>query len=127
MTKLHAIGYLPLFIGSMLLLFRKQYVLGATMTAISTALFVQANHLQITYYGIIVVFFMSIYFLITWIKAKDYNHILKTFALGLVAGIIGLAVNAPLLVSTYEYGKESIRGGSALTTKDSKTTATGSG
>ena len=124
-TKMHAIAYLPFFVGSILLLFRKKYLSGAILTAISTALFVQANHLQITYYGIIIIAFMSLYFLTKWIKAKDYNHILKTLGLALIAGILGLAVNAPMLVSTYEYGKESIRGGSALTTKDSKTTATG--
>jgi hypothetical protein len=68
---------------------------------------------------------MSVYFLIIWIKNKEYTHILKTLGIGLTAGIIGLAVNAPLLLSTYEYGKESIRGGSKLITKDSKTTSTG--
>jgi len=124
-TKMHAIAYLPFFIGAILLLFQKKYITGSILTAIATALFVQANHLQITYYGIIIVFFMSIYFLAIWIKAKEYNHILKTLGLAIIAGIMGLAVNAPMLVSTYEYGKESIRGGSALTTKDSKTTATG--
>jgi hypothetical protein len=125
MTKMHAIGYLPFFIGSILLLFKKKYLLGATLVAISTALFVQANHLQITYYGIIIVFFMSVYFLIQWIKAKQYKQIITSFGLALVAGALGIAVNAPMLISTYEYGKESIRGGSVLTTKDSKTTATG--
>ena len=125
MTKMHAIGYLPLFIGSVILLFKKRYLLGTLMVAISTALFVQANHLQITYYGIIIVFFLSVFYLIKWIKEKDFAHIGKTLALGLVAGALGLAVNAPMLVSTYEYGKQSIRGGSALITKDSKTTATG--
>jgi hypothetical protein len=124
-TKMHAIAYLPFFIGSILLLFQKKYITGSLLVAISTALFVQANHLQITYYGIIIVFFMSIYFLITWIKEKDYTHILKTLGLAVVAGLMGLAANAPMLISTYEYGKESIRGGSALTTKDSKTTSTG--
>jgi hypothetical protein len=124
-TKMHAIAYLPFFIASILLLFRKKYIVGTVLTGISTALFVQANHLQITYYGIIIIAFMSVYFLIIWIKAKDFNHILKTLGLGLIAGIMGLAVNAPMLISTYEYGKESIRGGSALTTKDSKTNSTG--
>lgn len=124
-TKMHAIAYLPFFIGAILLLFKKKYVTGSILTAISTALFVQANHLQITYYGIIIVAFMSIYFLIVWIKAKDYSHILKTLGFALVAGFMGIAVNAPMLISTYEYGKESIRGGSVLSTKDSKTTATG--
>lgn len=125
MTKMHAIGYLPLFIGSIILLFNKRYLLGTIMVAISTALFVQANHLQITYYGLIIVFFLTIYYLVKWILEKDFLHIGKALALAAFAGALGLAVNAPMLVSTYEYGKQSIRGGSALVTKDSKATSTG--
>jgi len=124
-TKMHAIAYLPFFVGSLLLLFKKEYSWGAVLTGISTALFVQANHLQITYYGIIIAGFISVYYLIQWIKAKEYTTIYKTLAIGAIAGILGLAVNAPILVSTYEYGKASIRGGSALITKESKTNATG--
>jgi len=124
-TKMHAIAYLPFFIGSLFILFRKQYIWGLLLTSIATALFVQANHLQITYYGIIIAVFMSLYYLITWIKEKDVKAIYTTLAAGLIAGLLGLAVNAPILVSTYEYGKASIRGGSALVTKESKTNATG--
>ena len=124
-TKMHAIAYLPFFIGSLFILFRKQYIWGILLTSISTALFVQANHLQITYYGIIIAVFMSVYYLVTWIQAKDYKAIYTTLAAGLIAALLGLAVNAPILVSTYEYGKASIRGGSALVTKESKTNATG--
>ena len=124
-TKMHAIAYLPFFIGAILLIFQKKYLWGAVLTGISTALFVGANHLQITYYGIIIVAFMSIFFLIKWIKEKEFNHILKTFAAACIGGLLGIAVNAPLLASTYEYGKESIRGGSVLVNKDSKSTATG--
>jgi hypothetical protein len=124
-TKMHAIAYLPFFIGALLLIFKKKYLWGGLLMGISTALFVGANHLQVSYYGIIIVAFMSIFFIIQWIKEKEYTHILKTFATALIAGIIGIAVNAPILISTYEYGKESIRGGSAIITKDSKTTATG--
>ena len=124
-TKMHAIAYLPFFIGALLLIFQKKYLWGGLLTGISTALFVGANHLQVSYYGIIIVAFMSIFFIIQWIKEKEYTHILKTFVTALIAGLIGIAVNAPILISTYEYGKESIRGGSAIVTKDSKTTATG--
>jgi len=124
-TKMHAIAYLPFFIGAILLIFKRKYILGGVLTALATALFVQANHLQITYYGLLIVFFMSIYHSIQWIIQKDFAHIYKTFVTALVAGMLGVAVNAPILVSTYEYGKESIRGGSLLTTKDSKTSSTG--
>ncbi len=124
-TKMHAIAYLPFFVGAILLLFQKKYIAGGILTTIATALFVQANHLQITYYGIIIIAFMSVYYLIVWIQSKQYAHIIKTLVIALVAGIMGLTVNAPILISTYEYGKASIRGGSALSNKDSKTTATG--
>lgn len=124
-TKMHAIAYLPFFIGSLFLLFKKEYLWGGLLTAISTALLVQANHLQITYYGIIIALFMSVYYLATWIKAKDFKAIYSTFIAGVIAAVLGLAVNAPILVSTYEYGKASIRGGSALITKESKTSSTG--
>jgi len=124
-TKMHSIAYLPLFIASLLVLYQKKYLLGGIFTSVATVLLIQGNHIQIDYYGVLIAIFMSVYFLIIWIKNKEYTHILKTLGIGLTAGIIGLAVNAPLLLSTYEYGKESIRGGSKLITKDSKTTSTG--
>ncbi len=124
-TKMHTIAYLPFFIGSLLVLYQKKYFLGGTLTAIATVLLIQGNHIQVDYYGVIIAIIMTLYFVIVWIKNKEYTHILKTLGIGLAAGIIGLTVNAPLLVSTYEYGKESIRGGSTLITKDSKTTSIG--
>ena len=124
-TKMHSIAYLPLFIASLLVLYQKKYLLGGILTSVATVLLIQGNHIQIDYYGVLIAIIMSVYFLIIWIKNKEYTHILKTLGIGLAAGIIGLAVNAPLLLSTYEYGKESIRGGSKLITKDSKTTSTG--
>jgi hypothetical protein len=42
-----------------------------------------------------------------------------------VGGLMGLAVNAVVLIGTAEFGKSTIRGGSALATKDSKITNTG--
>ena len=124
-TKMHAIAYLPFFIGSILLIFQKKYYLGAVFTAIATTLFVQANHLQINYYGLIIVLVMSVFYLVQWIKAKDFTHIYKTIGFSLVAGLMGLAVNAVMLIGTAEFGKSTIRGGSALATKDSKITNTG--
>jgi hypothetical protein len=124
-TKMHAIAYLPFFIGSILLIFQKKYYLGAVCTAIATTLFVQANHLQINYYGLIIVLVMSVFYLVQWIKVKDFTHIYKTIGFSLVAGLMGLAVNAVMLIGTAEFGKSTIRGGSALATKDSKITNTG--
>jgi hypothetical protein len=104
-TKMHAIAYLPFFIGSILLIFQKKYYLGAICTAIATTLFVQSNHLQINYYGLIIVLVMSVFYLVQWIKAKDFTHIYKTIGFSLVAGLMGLAVNAVMLIVNAEFGK----------------------
>ena len=74
---------------------------------------------------LIIVAFMSLFHLAKWIKEKQFSHIFKTFIAACIGGLLGVAVNTPLLASTYEYGKESIRGGSALVNKNSKSTATG--
>jgi hypothetical protein len=124
-TKMHAIAYLPFFIGSILLIFQKKYYLGAICTAIATTLFVQSNHLQINYYGLIIVLVMSVFYLVHWINAKEFTHIFKTLGFSLLGGLMGLAVNAVMLIGTAEFGKSTIRGGSALATKDSKITNTG--
>jgi hypothetical protein len=125
MTKMHAIGYLPFLIGSVLLLFKRNYIFGGILLAISTSLFVQANHLQITYYGVIIVILISFFYAIKWLKKKEYKNLLLTFTIALFAAGLGVGVNAPMLVSTYEYGKESIRGGSALQDKKSDISETG--
>ena len=113
-TKMHAIAYLPFFVGAILLLFQKKYTWGGVLTGIATALFFATNHLQINYYGLIIVAFITLYYLIIWIIKKDFTTLLKTLATALVAGAMGIAVCAPMLISTYEYGKETIRGGSKL-------------
>jgi hypothetical protein len=68
---------------------------------------------------------MSVFYLVQWIKAKDFTHIFKTVGFSLAAGLMGLAVNAVMLIGTAEFGKSTIRGGSALATKDSRITNTG--
>jgi hypothetical protein len=124
-TKMHAIAYLPFFIGAILLIFQKKYFTGVILTALATSLFVQTNHLQINYYGLIIVLGMSIFYLIQWIKEKEFTHIIKTISFSFIGGLMGLSVNAMMLFGTAEFGKSTIRGGSALATKDSKVSNTG--
>lgn len=124
-TKMMAIAYLPFLIGSILLIFRKQYWWGLALTAISASFLIQANHMQITYYGFMIVSAMSLSYLIIWIKEKDFKHIALTFGLLIIGGGAAVGYNAVNLMTTYEYAKETIRGGSVLSDKNSKTTATG--
>lgn len=113
-TEIQAMGYVPFLLGSLLLIYQGKYWWGAALTAISSFLLIATNHLQITYYGIIVAGFMSISYVIEWIKHKQYKHLVIAGALALVCGGLGIMANSTGLMTTWDFAKETMRGG-ALT------------
>lgn len=113
-TKMLAIAYIPALIGSIILLFEKKYLLGTALTALFSGLIISINHPQIVYYTFIVILCMSVVYLVNWLKQKEYLHIFKVVGLAAIAAVLGIASNAVLLGTTYEYSKESIRGGTVL-------------
>jgi hypothetical protein len=124
-TKMMAIAYLPAFIASLLLLYERKYIWGTALTALFTGLLIAANHLQVTYYGMLVAVILSISYGIRWIRAKDYRHLAKAVGLAAVAGLLGVLVNSVSLFTTYDYAKKTIRGGSELADAKGNTTKTG--
>jgi hypothetical protein len=110
-TKMWSIAYMPALLGSILLIFNGRYWIGAGLTALFTSVMLAMNHPQIDYYFFIAVAIMTLFFIVRWIRSKETAHLLKTLGFTLVAGIIGVLVNAVTIFSTYEYQKETIRGG----------------
>jgi hypothetical protein len=110
-TQVLAMAYVPALLASILLVYKKRYWIGAAATALFTGLFVAMNHLQVTYYFLIVAAFMTVFYLIEWIRAKDYKHIFKALAIVLVTGITGVASNLVILATTYDYSKATMRNG----------------
>ena len=49
-TKAHAIGYMAPLLASVLITIRGKWLAGGVLTALFTSLMLNANHLQITYY-----------------------------------------------------------------------------
>jgi hypothetical protein len=124
-TKMQAIAYMPAFIASLLLLYNKKYLWGTALTALFTGLLISANHLQITYYSVLIAVAMSIGLAIGWIKQKDYKHLFTAGGLAITAALLGILVNAVSLFSTYDYSKRTIRGGSQLGDEKGTVTKTG--
>jgi len=120
-TKMLTIAYMPALLASILLLFEKKYWTGTVLTALFTSVLISMNHPQIAYYFFITVAFMTLFFVIRWIKQKEFKHLFLTAALTLLAGGIGILTNAVNLLSTYEYQKETIRGGSTELTDTTQT------
>ncbi|MFN5361743.1 MAG: YfhO family protein [Bacteroidota bacterium] len=125
-TKMQAIAYLPAFIAALWVLYEKRsYLIGTALIAVFTALLVASNHLQITYYALILALIMSIGFGINWIRQKDFSHLSRAAGLVVVGALLGVMVNAVTLFTTYSYSKATIRGGSELAEKKGQVTKTG--
>jgi len=121
-TKAIALGYMPAVIGGVYLAFNGNRLLGAVMLTVFLTLQIYINHLQITYYTMLIILFFGIFQLYESFKKKQLPAFFKTFVL-LTAGVaLALASNITGLWTTYEYGKYSIRGKSELTlNKDNQT------
>lgn len=114
-SKLHALGFVAPVLASLVMSFNGKRVLGSLLLAIFLSLHLQANHVQITYYLLMmIVAFGAVEFIFS-LREKRIIEYLKTLAFLSAAALIAVTSNAGLLWSTYSYGKYTMRGKSELT------------
>ena len=114
-TKALTLAYAPLvFLGLFQVLFDKNKI-GYLWLLLGLALQVHANHLQMTYYTLI----MIIVIVLTWfINSYKKNEIKNSFNVIFkicFMGFLALILNAQLVLSTIEYTKQSTRGNNDVT------------
>ena len=113
-SQMMAIAYMPALLAGIILLYEKKYILGLFVTAFFATYEIAANHIQITYYTLLIIGIMTIAYIIRWIKAGAYKHMLIALSLALLGGVIGVANCAVSLLTTSEYAKYTMRGGKTL-------------
>ena len=114
-AKAHALGYIPMVLGGIILVFRKKYLLGFILTALAMALEISANHYQMTYYFMLLVLVLGLVYLIYAIKEKTLKHFFASVGILILAVVLSIAANATGLMATKEYADWSTRGKSELT------------
>ena len=114
-AKAHAIGYMPMVLAGILLVFKRNYLLGFVLTALAMAFEITASHPQMTYYLLFMVLILGVVYLIDAIKEKTLPHFVKSVLILIGAVILGVGVNATSLLATKEYASESTRSKSELT------------
>ncbi len=115
--KVMALAYVPPTIAGLVLCYRGRYLWGGLVTAFFFALQILSNHVQMSYYFLPVMGFMSLAYLIQAVKEGKLAVWCKATAMLVLAGLIGVAINSSNLYHTYQYSKESMRGKSELTYK----------
>ena len=115
MTKAHAIAYLPMVVASVIYTYRGKLLLGGVLTALTVALELYSNHLQITYYLIFILIFIGLYQLFHDYNTKNLPSFFKRSAVLILAALLATGTCFTRLKTTMDYGKDSTRGKSELT------------
>lgn len=122
-TQAIALAYLAPMIGGIYYAYRRNALKGALFTAVILTLEITANHIQITYYGVLCLLVFGVVELVYAIKASTLGRFFRTSALLIIPFIIAIGVNFASLYTVYEYGKYSVRGKSELTLKGKDATS----
>ena len=124
--KVMTLAYIPPTIAGMVWVYRKKYLLGGLVTALFTALQILSNHIQMSYYFLMVMIAMFVAFAVIAYRQKEMAHFWKATSVMMLAGLLGVCINLSNLYHTYQYSKESMRGKSELV-KENTANQTNSG
>ena len=110
-TKMFAIAYMPLLMAGLISTFEKKYWLGLALTTMGSYMEVSVNHVQITYYALLIAFAITLSYLYIWIKKKEWKHMGIAAGITIISAIVGVAGNALTIMTSAEYTPYTMRGG----------------
>ena len=114
-SKAHAIAYMPMVVAGILLVFQRRFLVGGLLTMFASALELNANHPQMTYYLLFLILTITVFYSYKFVKDKEYKSLFTAFGIFAIAGILAIGANATSLLATAEYTKYSTRGKNELT------------
>ena len=114
--KLMTLAFIPPTLAGIIYTYRGRYLLGGALTALFASLQILSNHVQMSYYFAFLILFLILGYLWEAIRGRQLRRFVFASLVTLGAGAIALGINSSNLYHTYEYGSETIRGGSELTT-----------
>lgn len=117
-AKISAVSTMPLVLAGVHLAFSGKRIWGLVVTAMGLALHLRPNHLQITYYLLLIVVAYGIMQLVIAARKKELPEFAKTSGILILAALLAVGANAGRLMTTIEYSKYSTRGKSELTSTE---------
>ncbi|OJW85325.1 MAG: hypothetical protein BGO69_06830 [Bacteroidetes bacterium 46-16] len=112
-TEMFSVAYMPAVVAGLLLLYRSKWWTGIPLLGISLALMVGDAHFQVLWYLLVIILFMVISMFVTAIKEKNLKQFFISSAISLLTAIVAIGPSAPNLLTTAEYAKETMRGGTS--------------
>ena len=76
-SKAHAIAYMPMVVAGILLVFQRRFLVGGLLTMFASALELNANHPQMTYYLLFLILTITVFYSYKFVKL-EHRQILGT-------------------------------------------------
>lgn len=125
--KFVTLAYIPPTIAGLVLCYRGRFLVGGAVTALFTMMQIASNHVQMTYYFLLVMLAMALAYLVIAHKQKQMRQWLIATGVLIAAGTAGALANLPSLYNTYEYSKQTMRGGHSELNRGNDANATADG
>ncbi|WP_289749311.1 hypothetical protein [Muribaculum intestinale] len=117
--KFYTLAYIPPTIAGMVFAYRGRYLAGGALAALFAMFQIAGNHVQMSYYFMIVVVGFVIAYGVMLFRSHNMRRWVKATCVLAVSAVLAVLANCPNLYHTYEYSKESMRGRhSELTSAD---------
>jgi hypothetical protein len=114
MMKIGSLLYLPIIFAGAYLIVNRRYLGGFVLYALGFAMTVYQHHIQMIYYGYLCLLIFGFWYLIEWIKTKEYKRLGTVVLLVVLGSALGITSNLARMWTTYEISDESIRGANIL-------------
>ncbi|MEO6132733.1 MAG: YfhO family protein, partial [Saprospiraceae bacterium] len=114
MSKFMTVVYGSYVIAGCILAYQKKYVIGGIVFALGMGLSLFNNHIQMTYYiGLLLMLYVLMAFGLA-LKRKELPEFAKASVILLIGVILGLGASCSKLWTTYQFSKDTMRGGAVL-------------
>lgn len=126
--KYVTLAYIPPTIAGIVWAYRGKYLTGGVVAGVFAMLQITSNHVQMTYYSLFLILGLMVAFLVLAIKQKKVKQWGYATGVLAVAAVLAVGANAPNLYNSFEYSKETMRGGHSelrANNKDANTTKGG--
>lgn len=109
--KFITLAYIPPTIAGLVLCYRGKYLAGGALAGLMAMMQISANHPQMSYYFLFVIFGMSVAYLIKAVREKQLKRWCIATGVLAAAAVLAVGANLPSLYNTLEYSKYTMRGG----------------
>lgn len=112
--KIMTLVYAPLVVSGVVMLLDKKHLSGAIALLIGSSLAVYVGHVQMVFYLILALIALGFPLLIFALLEKEFKSITAGIGVAVIIAIIALGTDYAQLQTTYDFSKQTMRGGSIL-------------